>query len=92
MFHIIWYIVVGFVVGLLARAILPGADHMGLVATTAVGLVGSSSAASSATGSASRRRAPATAPASTSCRRPRGASDAVWPVEAPRSPAQTSRA
>ena len=41
MFHIIWYIVVGFVVGLVARAILPGADHMGLIATTAVGVVGS---------------------------------------------------
>ena len=41
MFHIIWYIVVGFVVGLIARAILPGADHMGVIATTVVGLVGS---------------------------------------------------
>ena len=41
MFHLIWYVVVGFVVGLVARAILPGADHMGLIATTVVGLVGS---------------------------------------------------
>ena len=41
MFHVTWYIVVGFVVGLIARAILPGADHMGLIATTAVGIVGS---------------------------------------------------
>ena len=41
MFHVIWYIVVGFVVGLIARAILPGADHMGLIATTVVGIVGS---------------------------------------------------
>jgi uncharacterized membrane protein YeaQ/YmgE (transglycosylase-associated protein family) len=41
MFHIISYLVVGFVVGLIARAILPGADHMGLIATTVVGIVGS---------------------------------------------------
>ncbi len=39
--HVIWSLVVGFVVGLIARAIMPGADHMGLVATTAVGIVGS---------------------------------------------------
>jgi uncharacterized membrane protein YeaQ/YmgE (transglycosylase-associated protein family) len=39
--HVIWSLVVGFIVGLIARAIMPGADHMGLVATTAVGIVGS---------------------------------------------------
>ena len=41
MLHLIWSIVVGFVVGLLARAVLPGADHMGMIATTLVGIVGS---------------------------------------------------
>lgn len=41
MFHIIWYLIVGFIVGLIARAILPGADHMGLLMTTVVGVVGS---------------------------------------------------
>lgn len=41
MFHIIWYVIVGFVVGLIARAILPGADHMGMLGTTVVGIVGS---------------------------------------------------
>ena len=41
MLHIIWYIVTGFLVGLLARAILPGADHLGFIGTTAVGIVGS---------------------------------------------------
>jgi uncharacterized membrane protein YeaQ/YmgE (transglycosylase-associated protein family) len=41
MFHIIWYVVTGFVVGLIARAVLPGADHMGMIATTVVGVVGS---------------------------------------------------
>jgi uncharacterized membrane protein YeaQ/YmgE (transglycosylase-associated protein family) len=41
MFHILWYVIVGFVVGLIARAVLPGADHMGMIATTVVGIVGS---------------------------------------------------
>ena len=40
MLHLIWSIVVGFVVGLLARALLPGADHLGMIATTLVGIVG----------------------------------------------------
>jgi uncharacterized membrane protein YeaQ/YmgE (transglycosylase-associated protein family) len=41
MLHIIWYLIVGFIVGLIARAVLPGADHMGLLMTTVVGVVGS---------------------------------------------------
>jgi uncharacterized membrane protein YeaQ/YmgE (transglycosylase-associated protein family) len=41
MLHIIWSIIVGFAAGFIARAVLPGADHMGLIATTAVGIVGS---------------------------------------------------
>lgn len=41
MLHIIWYLIVGFVVGLIARALLPGVDHMGLLMTTVVGVVGS---------------------------------------------------
>jgi uncharacterized membrane protein YeaQ/YmgE (transglycosylase-associated protein family) len=41
MFHIIWYLIIGFIVGLIARALLPGADHMGLLMTTVVGVVGS---------------------------------------------------
>jgi uncharacterized membrane protein YeaQ/YmgE (transglycosylase-associated protein family) len=39
--HWIWAALTGFVVGLIARAILPGADHMGLIATTIVGILGS---------------------------------------------------
>ena len=39
--HWIWAIVTGFVVGLIARAILPGADQMGLITTTVVGILGS---------------------------------------------------
>ncbi len=41
MLHAIWYVITGFIVGLLARAVLPGADHMGLIATTLLGIVGS---------------------------------------------------
>ncbi|HVM98312.1 MAG TPA: GlsB/YeaQ/YmgE family stress response membrane protein [Candidatus Acidoferrales bacterium] len=39
--HIIWSLIVGFVVGLIARAIMPGADHMGFLATSLLGIVGS---------------------------------------------------
>jgi uncharacterized membrane protein YeaQ/YmgE (transglycosylase-associated protein family) len=41
MLHVIWHIVTGFVVGLLARALLPGGDQMGFIATTVLGIVGS---------------------------------------------------
>jgi uncharacterized membrane protein YeaQ/YmgE (transglycosylase-associated protein family) len=41
MFHLIWSVIVGFFIGLIARALLPGADHMGIIATTIVGIVGS---------------------------------------------------
>ncbi len=39
--HILWAILTGFVIGLLARAIMPGADHMGFLLTTALGIGGS---------------------------------------------------
>lgn len=38
----IWSIIVGFVVGLLARAIKPGADSMGWILTILLGIVGAS--------------------------------------------------
>jgi len=41
MLHIIWSIIIGFVVGLLARAIMPGAQHLGLILTTVLGIAGS---------------------------------------------------
>jgi uncharacterized membrane protein YeaQ/YmgE (transglycosylase-associated protein family) len=40
MFHLIWSVIVGFFAGLIARAVVPGADYMGFIATTAVGIVG----------------------------------------------------
>jgi uncharacterized membrane protein YeaQ/YmgE (transglycosylase-associated protein family) len=41
MLHLIWSIVIGFIVGLIARALLPGVDHMGFWMTAAIGIGGS---------------------------------------------------
>ena len=41
MLHVIWSLLIGFVAGLIARAVLPGADSMGWIATTVLGVVGS---------------------------------------------------
>lgn len=38
---IIWLIVVGFVIGLVARAVMPGEQKLGLILTTVLGIVGS---------------------------------------------------
>jgi uncharacterized membrane protein YeaQ/YmgE (transglycosylase-associated protein family) len=39
--HFIWSIVIGFVVGLVARALMPGPNPMGFILTTILGVVGS---------------------------------------------------
>ncbi|HLX30036.1 MAG TPA: GlsB/YeaQ/YmgE family stress response membrane protein [Casimicrobiaceae bacterium] len=39
--HIIWMIIVGFIIGVLARWFYPGAVTMGFWATAAVGIIGS---------------------------------------------------
>jgi uncharacterized membrane protein YeaQ/YmgE (transglycosylase-associated protein family) len=39
--HLIWTILIGFVVGLLARFVMPGDDKMGIIMTTVLGVVGS---------------------------------------------------
>jgi uncharacterized membrane protein YeaQ/YmgE (transglycosylase-associated protein family) len=41
MVHVLWSLVVGFVVGLLARMLVPGADQMGFFATSLLGIGGS---------------------------------------------------
>jgi uncharacterized membrane protein YeaQ/YmgE (transglycosylase-associated protein family) len=41
MFHLIWIFIVGIVVGAIARFLMPGAEHMGLLMTGIVGIVGS---------------------------------------------------
>jgi uncharacterized membrane protein YeaQ/YmgE (transglycosylase-associated protein family) len=38
---LIWFIVFGFIIGLLARALLPGRQSLGLLATTVLGIAGS---------------------------------------------------
>jgi uncharacterized membrane protein YeaQ/YmgE (transglycosylase-associated protein family) len=39
--HFIWSIIIGFVVGLVARALMPGPNPMGFILTTILGVVGS---------------------------------------------------
>ncbi len=41
MLHIIWSIILGFIIGYIARAILPGAQHLGFWLTAAIGVGGS---------------------------------------------------
>jgi len=41
MLHIIWSIIVGFIIGLIARAIMPGHHDLGFLMTSVVGIVGS---------------------------------------------------
>jgi uncharacterized membrane protein YeaQ/YmgE (transglycosylase-associated protein family) len=41
MLHLVWMFLTGFVIGLLARALMPGADHMGIFATALLGIAGS---------------------------------------------------
>jgi uncharacterized membrane protein YeaQ/YmgE (transglycosylase-associated protein family) len=39
--HLLWSVIVGFFVGLIARALLPGNDSMGFLATVGIGILGS---------------------------------------------------
>jgi len=39
--HYVWMFIVGIIVGALARLVMPGADHMGLLMTGVLGIVGS---------------------------------------------------
>src|SRR5260370_2208544 len=41
MLHIIWSIIIGFIVGLCARAIMPGMQHLTFIMTTLLGIGGS---------------------------------------------------
>ena len=38
---LLWTILIGFVVGLLARAVMPGSQRMGFILTTLLGVAGS---------------------------------------------------
>jgi uncharacterized membrane protein YeaQ/YmgE (transglycosylase-associated protein family) len=39
-FHVLWSIITGFFIGLIAWAILPGADKIGIIATAVLGIFG----------------------------------------------------
>jgi uncharacterized membrane protein YeaQ/YmgE (transglycosylase-associated protein family) len=39
--HVLWMFIVGIIVGAIARAIMPGSAHMGLLMTGLLGIVGS---------------------------------------------------
>ncbi|MFM9927105.1 GlsB/YeaQ/YmgE family stress response membrane protein [Variovorax sp. H27-G14] len=39
--HILWTILIGFIAGLLARAVLPGNNSMGFILTVVLGIAGS---------------------------------------------------
>ena len=39
--HYVWMAVIGFVVGLIARALLPGTQSLGIILTAALGIAGS---------------------------------------------------
>jgi uncharacterized membrane protein YeaQ/YmgE (transglycosylase-associated protein family) len=41
MLHFIWMFIVGIVVGLIARLIMPGSEHLGLLMTGVLGVAGS---------------------------------------------------
>ena len=41
MLHLIWMFIVGIIVGAIARFIMPGADHMGILMTGVLGIAGS---------------------------------------------------
>ncbi len=41
MLHFIWSILVGFVIGLIARALMPGQQHFGFIETSLIGIAGS---------------------------------------------------
>ncbi|TAM12169.1 MAG: GlsB/YeaQ/YmgE family stress response membrane protein [Nevskiaceae bacterium] len=40
MLHLLWILIIGFIVGLVARAIHPGNDKMGFIFTTLLGVAG----------------------------------------------------
>ena len=41
MMHVIWMVLIGLVVGILARFLHPGRENMGLIATILLGIAGS---------------------------------------------------
>ena len=41
MLHLIWMLIIGIIIGAIARWIFPGGAHMGIIATGILGIIGS---------------------------------------------------
>ena len=41
MLGVIWTVIIGFIVGIVAKLIMPGKENLGFIATTVLGIVGS---------------------------------------------------
>jgi uncharacterized membrane protein YeaQ/YmgE (transglycosylase-associated protein family) len=41
MLHILWSIIVGFIIGFIAKHLMPGAEHLGFWMTSILGIAGS---------------------------------------------------
>lgn len=41
MFHLLWIIIIGFIVGVIAKLLTPGRDPMGFILTILLGIAGS---------------------------------------------------
>jgi uncharacterized membrane protein YeaQ/YmgE (transglycosylase-associated protein family) len=41
MFHYLWMLIIGIVVGAIARFLMPGSEHLGLLMTGVLGIAGS---------------------------------------------------
>lgn len=41
MLHLLWMFIIGVIVGAIARALMPGTEHMGFMMTGVLGIVGS---------------------------------------------------
>lgn len=41
MFHLLWVIIIGFIVGIIAKFLMPGKDPAGFIITVIIGIAGS---------------------------------------------------
>ena len=66
--HLIWMFIVGIIIGAIARFLMPGSEHMSILMTGILGIVGSLSADSLPACSANRRQAHPSIRPESSCR------------------------
>ena len=67
-FHLLWSLIVGFFVGLIARALVPGGDQMGFILTIVLGIVGSVAGGFIGGLVSKPEKAPGSIPPGSSCR------------------------